>query len=119
MDRDNQIAQLTKSFAKRIINLYSFLTNEKREFFISKQVMRSGTSIGANVRESIYAQSRADFVSKMSIALKESGETEYWLELLHEAEYIDDKAYESISNDNSKISATLINIIKKAKEPKE
>ncbi len=68
---------------------------------------------------SIYAQSRADFVSKMSIALKESGETEYWLELLHEAEYIDDKAYESISNDNSKISATLINIIKKAKEPKE
>ena len=62
---------------------------------------------------------RADFVSKMSIALKESGETEYWLELLHEAEYIDDKAYESISNDNSKISATLINIIKKAKELKE
>ena len=119
MDRNNTIASLTKDFALRIVKLYKFMTEEKREYVMSKQVLRSGTSIGANVRESIYAQSRADFVSKMSIALKESGETEYWLELLHEAEYIDDKAYESISNDNSKISATLINIIKKAKEPKK
>ena len=116
MDRDNQIAQLTKSFAKRIINLYSFLTNEKREFFISKQVMRSGTSIGVNVRESIYAQSRADFISKMSIALKESSETEYWLELLFESGVIDENSFKSIYNDNSRISATLINIIKRTKE---
>ena len=83
---------------------------------MSKQILRSGTSIGANVCESIYAQSRADFVNKMSIALKESSETEYWLELLHDSEYIDDKSFESIYDDNCKISATLINIIKKTKE---
>ncbi|MGX8697037.1 MAG: four helix bundle protein, partial [Prevotella sp.] len=68
------------------------------------------------VRESIYAQSRADFISKMSIALKESSETEYWIELLHESGYIDDKTFDSVFDDNSKISATLINIIKKTKE---
>ncbi len=68
--------------------------------------MRSGTSIGANVRESIYAQSRLDFISKMSIALKEFCETEYWLELLHEVGNIDDKAFDSIYNDNNKITAT-------------
>ena len=115
MDKQNPIATLSKSFALRIVKLERFLREKKKEGVLSKQLLRSGTSIGANIRESIYAQSKADFISKMSIALKESSETEYWLELLHEAEYIDDKAYESISNDNSKISATLINIIKKSK----
>ena len=116
MNKDNPIAQLSKDFAKLIVNLYQSLTTEKREYIISKQVLRSGTSIGANVREAIYAQSRADFVNKMSIALKESSETEYWLELLHESDYIDEKAFESIYDDNCRISATLINIIKKTKE---
>ena len=116
MDKNNQIAQLTKNFAKRIVNLYSFLTSEKREFILSKQVVRAGTSIGANVRESIYAQSRADFISKLSIALKESSETEYWLELLHETGTIDDKSFKSIYDDNCRISATLINIIKSTKD---
>lgn len=116
MDRNNPIAVLSKSFALRIVKLCKYLREQKKEFVLSKQVLRSGTSIGANIRESIYAQSRADFTSKMSIALKESSETEYWLELLHEAEYIDDKSFESIYDDNCKISATLINIIKKTKE---
>lgn len=115
MNRENTIAILTKDFALRIIQLDQYLRHEKSEFTISRQVLRSGTSVGANVRESIYAQSKADFVNKMSIALKESSETEYWLELLHESGYIDDKSYESIYNDNCRISATLINIIKKAK----
>lgn len=116
MDRNNLIAVLTKDFALRIIRLYSFLRDERKEYILSKQVLRSGTSIGANVRESIYAQSRADFINKMNIALKESSETEYWLELLHESNYIEEKAFESIYDDNCRISATLINIIKKTKD---
>ena len=115
----NVIYVLAKKFSLRIIKLYSYLYKEKGEFVISKQLYRSGTSIGANIRESIYAQSKPDFISKMSIALKESSETEYWLELLHESEYLDDNSFESVYNDNCKITATLINIIKKAKESDE
>ena len=119
MDRNNKIAQITKEFALRIIKLSNYLCEEKKEFIMSKQVLRSGTSIGANIRESIYAQSKADFISKLSIALKESSETEYWLELLHESGYLNETEYESIYDDNSKISATLINIIKKSKASAE
>ncbi len=119
MNKNNHIAELIKQFAIRIIKMYCYLREEKREFVLSKQVLRSGTSIGANIRESIYAQSRADFVNKMSIALKESSETEYWLELLHESGFIDDKVFDSIFDDNSKISATLINIIKTTKKTAE
>ena len=106
---------LSKDFALRIVKLEKYLKEGKREYTLSKQLLRSGTSIGANIRESLYAQSKADFISKMSIALKESSETEYWLELLHESGYLNDDEYESIYDDNSKISATLINIIKKSK----
>ncbi len=116
MDKQNPIATLSKSFALRIVKLERFLREKKKEGVLSKQLLRSGTSIGANIRESIYAQSKADFISKMSIALKESSETEYWLELLYESGILSDAEYESIYNDNSKLSATLINIIKKAKE---
>ena len=79
MKADNQIVLDSKAFAIRIIKLYKYLSEEKKEFVMSKQVLRSGTSIGANVSESIFAQSRMDFVSKMSIALKEASETKYWL----------------------------------------
>ena len=115
MDKNNPIAQMTKDFALRILKLCNYLVDEKKEYILSKQIMRSGTSIGANIREGIYAQSKADFINKLSIALKESSETEYWLELLHESGYLSDAEYKSIYDDNSKISATLINIIKKSK----
>ena len=119
MNKDNPIAVLSKGFALRIVKLEKYLREEKKEFTLSRQILRSGISIGANIRESIYAQSKADFISKMSIALKESSETEYWLELLHESGYVADGPFESIYDDNCKISATLINIIKKAKESEE
>lgn len=118
MDKDNQIVTKTKAFASRIIKLYKFLNNEKREFIICKQILRSGTSIGANVRESIYAQSKADFINKMSIALKESSETEYWLELLFENEYLDEKAFKSIYDENCQLTAMLTSIVKSSKAPK-
>ena len=94
MNNDNPIAILSKSFALRIVKLEKYLREEKREFTLSRQILRSGTSIGANIRESIYAQSKPDFISKMSIALKESSETEYWLELLHESDYLSDTEYD-------------------------
>ena len=84
-DSDNIILVKTKSFALRCIKLYSFLCDTKKEFVISKQVLKSGTSIGANVREAVRGQSDADFGAKMNIALKEASETEYWIELLQES----------------------------------
>ena len=88
MKADNQILIDSKSFAIRIIRLYKYLSDMKKEFVLSKQILRSGTSIGANISESVFAQSRMDFVSKMSISLKEASETKYWLDLLYETEYI-------------------------------
>ncbi len=82
--KDNKVLVDSKLFAIRIIKLYQFLVEKKQEYVLSKQVLRSGTSIGANVRESINAQSKMDFINKLNIALKEADETEYWLELLCE-----------------------------------
>ena len=122
MKADNQIVLDSKAFAIRIIKLYKYLSEEKKEFVMSKQVLRSGTSIGANVSESIFAQSRMDFVSKMSIALKEASETKYWLELLMETEYINDTQFDSINDDIGRIIGTLVNIVNSTKSqvfPKE
>lgn len=83
---------------------------------MSKQLLRSGTSIGANTRESKNAQSRMDFLNKLNIALKEADETDYWLDLLHTSKYIDDKLYNSIETDCKEIVAILVSIIKKLKE---
>ncbi|MBQ5507502.1 MAG: four helix bundle protein [Prevotella sp.] len=116
MEKENKILIKSKAFAIRIVRLYQYLTDEKREFIMSKQILRSGTSIGANVRESVNAQSKLDFISKLNIALKESNETEYWLELLHETDYIDDTQYNSMIQDNNNLTGILINIIKKTKE---
>jgi len=110
------IADKSRKFAVRIVNLYKHLCNSKKEFVLSKQVLRSGTSIGANVHEAVQAQSRNDFVSKMNIALKEASETEYWLGLLHETEYISDGEYKTIAADCSEINKILISIIKTSKE---
>lgn len=119
MNNKNTISRLSKSFALRIIKLYKFLLEEKHEYIMSKQVYRSGTSIGANIAESRNAQSHADYINKLNIALKEAYETMYWLELLHESETIDDQQFDSISNDLNIIIGTLINIIKKLRESAE
>ena len=110
---DNVIYKLSKNFALRIIKLYSYLCDEKKEFIISKQIYRSGTSIGANIAESIYAQSDADYIHKLKISLKEASETKYWLELLYESDIIDDYQFDSLSNDLNTIIGTTINIINK------
>ena len=115
MKADNQIVLDSKAFAIRIIKLYKYLSEEKKEFVMSKQILRCGTSVGANISESIFAQSQMDFVSKMSIALKEASETKYWLELLMETDYITRMQYESIADDISKIIGTLVNIVKSTK----
>jgi four helix bundle protein len=109
---DNNIADKTKKFAVRIVKLYQYLCGEKNEYVLSKQVLRSGTSIGANVHESIRACSKADFRHKMSIALKEASETEYWIDLLHETGYIDSKQFESIQADCIEINKILISIVR-------
>ena len=111
--KDNVIYKLSKSFALRIIKSYSYLYNEKKEFVISKQIYRSGTSIGANIAESIYAQSEADYISKLKIALKEASETKYWLELLYESDTLSEEEYNSMNNDASTIIGTIVNIINK------
>lgn len=116
MEKENKILTQSKAFAIRIIRAYQYLSEEKHEYVLSKQLLRSGTSIGANVRESINAQSKLDFINKLNIALKESNETEYWLELLHETGYLDNAAYDSIIEDNNNITGTLVNIIKSTKQ---
>jgi four helix bundle protein len=119
MLKDNLIAELSKQFALRIIKLYKYLLTDKKEYVMAKQVYRSGTSIGANIAESKNAQSKADFISKLSIALKEASETEYWLELLCDSETISEKEFKSLSQDLNVIIGTLIKIIKKTKENME
>ena len=116
MKENNQIAIDSKKFAIRIVKLYKYLNDVKKEFVISKQILRSGTSIGANISESVYAQSRQDFISKLSISLKEASETKYWLEILYETVFIDDTQFESLSDDNSKLIGTLVNIINSTKK---
>ena len=109
------VYELSKKFALRIVKLYIFLKEERKEYVMSKQIYRCGTSIGANIAESQFAQSEADYISKLSIALKEAAETVYWLELLHETDFISTKQYESILNDAKTIIGTLVNIINKIK----
>ncbi len=115
---DNIIGQKTVDFALRIIGCYKYLVNEKKEFVMSKQILRSGTSIGANVREGLFAQSHPDFINKMGIALKEAEETDYWLYLLIKSEFIDEKTYDSMQKDVIEIVRILMAIIKSARENK-
>lgn len=112
MKTDNIIADKSKAFALRIIRLYKHLCADKNEYVLSKQVLRSGTSIGANIREATRAQSKADFNSKISIALKEAEETAYWLELLNESDYIDRNSFDSIYTDCVEICKILMSILK-------
>ena len=116
---DNAILEKSKAFAIRIVNLYRFLITEKQEYVLSKQLLRCGTSIGANCAEGKRAQSGADFVSKMNIALKEAEETAYWLDLLHETDYLSDAQFQSISADNEELIRLLVSIIKTKKKNSE
>jgi len=109
---DNAILVKSKKFALRVIQLYKFLTLEKHEYVLSKQLLRSGTSIGANTREATRGQSKPDFYAKLFIALKEADETAYWLELLHEGDYINDKQFVSIYEECNQIVALLVSITK-------
>ena len=112
---DNPVKDKSYKFAVRIIRLYKYLAEEKREYVLSRQVLRAGTSIGANVKEALQGESRADFIHKLSIALKEASETEYWLELLQETEYIDEASFNSIQPDCVELIKLLTSIIKSSK----
>ena len=104
------------AFAVRVVNLYKHLCEVKREYVISKQLLRSGTAIGALVREAEQAESKADFVHKMSIALKEANETEYWLELLKETKYLDTRGFNSMHPDLIELLRLLTSIVKTTKK---
>ena len=110
--KGNIIALKSYAFALRIIKLYKYLVAEEKEYVFSKQVLRSGTSIGALIKEAEHAQSKADFVHKMNIALKEANETEYWLMLLKDSEYIDENSFNSIHPENIKLIKLLVSIVK-------
>ena len=109
--KNNIIVEKSKHFALRIIKLYKYLF-DKKEYILSKQLLRSGTSIGANVKEAIRGQSKADFYSKMNIALKETSETEYWLELLNESGFIETSHFQSIYCDCQELLKILMAITK-------
>ncbi|MCR5044589.1 MAG: four helix bundle protein [Bacteroidaceae bacterium] len=116
MTHDNILADKSVDFAIRITNCYKYRMKEKREDIMSKQLFRSGTSIGANIHEGIQGQSRADFVSKLNIALKEASETSYWLVVLHKANILEEKLFNSLKEDIDEIIRLLIASIKTTKK---
>ena len=113
MEKDNLIAKKSFDFAIRIVKLYKYLTTEKKEYELSKQLLRCGTSIGANVAEGERGQSKADFNAKLNIALKEANETDYWLRLLYSTGYLTKEQYSSIIQDVDEIISILVSIVKK------
>ncbi len=115
---DNTVYTKTFDFSIRIVKLYKYLCDEKKEFVISKQLLRCGTSIGANVNEAIAAQSKADFASKMSIAAKEARETNYWIKLLVATDYLEQEAehVKSLQNEIEEIIKILTSIVKTTQE---
>ena len=116
MGQDNTVVVKSKAFAIRIIRLYQFLQNDKKEYTLSKQLLRSGTSIGANVKEAIRGFSKKDFRFKLGIALKEASESEYWLELLFETEYISEKQFQSLNEDCIELIKILTAILNSSKD---
>ena len=113
--RENVIKIKSFAFALRVVRLYQFLCNEKKEYILSKQLLRSGTSVGAMVREAEHAETKADFKHKMGIAQKEINETIYWLELLNETEYMTKDQFENINNEAIEIIKLITSIIKTTK----
>ena len=115
MDKASTALRKSKAFAVRIIELTRFLQEEKHEKVLSQQILRSGTSIGANARERKNAQSKADFVNKLSIALKEADETQYWLEILYESKIIEQKQFNLLNEELKEIIAIITSSIKTVK----
>ncbi len=113
--RENVLKEKSFAFALRTIKCYEYLKSNKNEYVLSKQMLRCGTSIGANIRESEHAESRADFIHKLSISLKEANETAYWLELLEQSGYLEKEHYDSMYFDCVELLKLLTSIIKKSK----
>ena len=114
--KENIIKEKSFDFAVRIVNLYQYLNNEKKEFVLSNQLLRSGNAIGALVREAEQAESKADFIHKLAIALKEANESDYWIELMYKTDYLTEKQYKSIKNDITELIKLLTSIIKTSKK---
>ncbi len=115
INKDNIIKTKSFDFALHIIHLYKYLIDSKKEFVLSKQVLRSGTAIGANIEEADSTQSRKDFIARLSISLKEAKETHYWLRLLHSSDFIDNNMFDSIEKDCNEVIALLTSDIKSAR----
>lgn len=113
--KESPLKTKSYSFSIRVINLCRYLNSEKREFLLSKQLLRSGTAVGALIREAEFGQSKADFINKLSIALKEANETHYWLNLLRDTDYIEVKVFSSIEEDCKEMIRLLVSSIKTAK----
>ena len=118
MASDSILLDKSLKFAVRIVNLYKYLTGERKEYVMSKQLLRCGTSIGANVTEAQRGQSKADFYAKMCIALKEANETQYWLRLLHRTEYLNTSHFDSINTDIQQLLGLLTAICKTTESSK-
>ena len=114
--KENVLAKKTIDFAVKIINFYKYLCDEKREYVIAKQILKSGTSIGANVRESRNAQSKADFINKLNIALKEADETQYWLEIMEKSNIINIELFGKLNKDVNEIISILVSTLKTLKK---
>ena len=114
--KENAIKEKSLAFAKRIVRAYQYLRDEKQEYVLSKQLLRSGTSIGANIAEAQYGSSRKDFLNKIYIALKECAETLYWLELLSSCDYLSDEEYRSLYQDCEELRKILSSITKSVRE---
>jgi four helix bundle protein len=119
MKSDNLLATESYHFALRIVKLSKYLQKEHKEYVLSRQILRSGTAIGAMVKESEFAQSKADFANKLSQALKEANETDYWLALLHDAEFINEKMYQSIEPEIKTLIKLLVSSVKTVKSNME
>jgi four helix bundle protein len=113
--KENVVKDKSFAFAIRVVKLYQYLQGDKREFVLSKQLLRSGTSVGANIREGEHSESKADFIHKLAIAQKEVNEVLYWLELLHATDYLTQSEFESIFTDATEILKLLTSILKKTK----
>ncbi|MCL1919671.1 MAG: four helix bundle protein [Kiritimatiellaeota bacterium] len=114
--RENVVQMKSKAFAVRVVRLYQYLSESRKEFVLSKQLLRCGTSIGANVKEAIRGQSKADFSAKMNISLKEASESEYWLELLYETGFLTEKEFTSIVAECTELIKLLTSIVKTSRK---